>query len=579
MSAPNDTTTNAQNKPIDPTAGLDITQITRDIYEKNAELVTKNKILSTLRSIYDIINKSLQLQEISQQLINKITTELDFGLGLILIKVDEGSTFRPIAAQVNTTPKLEELENSLIQMTITDTTNPIIQATLTNKKTYLDDKSVFLNLFDPTTKSLIEKTVELNSILVYPFSFAGKVQGIILLGSSKQIKDISETNQQILDEVVYVVSIGLENARLFSQSTQLTKQLQVKNTDLSSALDLIQESQRRERDMIDIMGHELRTPITIVRNAVSLLADFMKKNADIPRPTLEKYVDMAAESAEREISIIETLLSATKVDSDHLQIFREDVDFLDVINDSMVALKGRADRKGLQLIYTPPATLSKVYADRTRIQEVVDNLLSNAIKYTEKGHVEIQVKEEGDFIRCSLIDTGYGIPKEDIASLGKKFFRVKTHLPDDSAQIVRPGGTGLGLYVTFAIIKIHGGEVKIESEVGKGSTFSFTVPKYSSQKIEKDARTQEKDLFKRMGLKAGAGSAEQQEQAQKAQSGQVQSTPQTLTPQPIVNEPATPQTQQPLSTQPVAAQPTSPQSQEVPPVEPEKQPLQREIAD
>ncbi len=363
--------------------------------------------------------------------------------------------------------------------------------------------------------------------VIVPMGQKDNIVGMIIVGEKEADSPYTVQDISFLESIANTARIAIERALFYEEVVDLNKNLQkkveeatteltTKNSELSEALSLIQESQRRERDMIDIMGHELRTPITIVRNAVSLLMSLIEKNLQVTPDILQKYTKMAYESSEREISLIETLLSATKVDSDHLQIFREDVDFLDVVNDAMLALKGRADRKGLQIVFNKPEVeLPKVYADRTRIQEVMDNLLSNAIKYTEKGQVEINVASEGDFVKCSISDTGIGIPKEDLANLGKKFYRVKTHVSEDSSQIVRPGGTGLGLYVTFAIVKIHGGQVYVESEVGKGSVFSFTVPQYKDQQIEKALRTQEKDVFKRMGLKPGQGTMAEQQAKQK----------------------------------------------------------------
>jgi len=124
------------------------------------------------------------------------------------------------------------------------------------------------------------------------------------------------------------------------------------------------------------------------------------------------------------------------------------------------------------------------YADRTRIQEVMDNLLSNAIKYTLRGEVNIDIKTEKNNVYIAVQDTGMGIHKEDIPNLGKKFFRARQYIKSDKGQtggVVRPGGTGLGLYVSFNLVELMGGKIKIDSELGKGSTFTFNVPLFKGQ--------------------------------------------------------------------------------------------------
>ena len=104
-------------------------------------------------------------------------------------------------------------------------------------------------------------------------------------------------------------------------------------------------------------------------------------------------------------------------------------------------------------------------------------------------------------VQVSVVDTGEGISEEDIKNLGKKFYRATNYIESDESDdfdIVRPGGTGLGLYVTFNLIGKMGGDIRVESELGKGSKFIFTLPKYAGQKVEK---VESNDMFERLGLK------------------------------------------------------------------------------
>ena len=121
-------------------------------------------------------------------------------------------------------------------------------------------------------------------------------------------------------------------------------------------------------------------------------------------------------------------------------------------------------------IITKIGRIPKVNVDEMRIKEVITNLLSNAIKFTEKGSITIEAKREGDCVLVKVTDTGIGIPKDKIKNLFKKFYQV------DSSLSRRYGGTGLGLSITKQIVEAHGGKIGVESEVGKGSTFWFTIP-------------------------------------------------------------------------------------------------------
>src|SRR5262249_33991502 len=146
--------------------------------------------------------------------------------------------------------------------------------------------------------------------------------------------------------------------------------------------------------------------------------------------------------------------------------------------------KTAAEQKGLKLDYTPPAGDIFTYADRTRTQEVVDNFLSNAVKYTDKGTIKVDVWKDGSFGWIRVKDSGIGISEDDLKNLGKKFFRAKQYTPGGvtkEANIVRPGGTGLGLYVTFDLIRIMGGTLYINSKIGDGSSFTFSLPLHAGQ--------------------------------------------------------------------------------------------------
>ncbi len=195
----------------------------------------------------------------------------------------------------------------------------------------------------------------------------------------------------------------------------------------------------------------------------------------------KKYSERMTEALQREIILLERMLSSAKLDANKMKINKEKVDLKKIIDDSLLAFRKQAGEKGLKL--TSNANKFKqlyITGDATRAPEVIDNLVSNAIKYTEKGGVTIRINEERDFIKVDIIDTGIGIPKDKIKLLGQKFYRVNQYIDDDAYNIVRPGGTGLGLYVTFNLIKLMGGKYKVTSKVGKGSTFTVYFKKWKS---------------------------------------------------------------------------------------------------
>jgi signal transduction histidine kinase len=308
-------------------------------------------------------------------------------------------------------------------------------------------------------------------------------------------------------EVAFSRSLLYEEVQQFSQTLQAkvddaTSDLKEKNADLKLLRD-------RERDMMDIMGHELRTPLTIIKMTLGLLkTKAIKLDAKFEKKDFDEYHTRMKDAIEREIRLLETMLSSTKLDSNRMEIHLEKVDFLPMARDAILAQQNKIDEKGLKMQFVDPETPIEVFGDRVRLPEVVDNLISNAVKYTQEGYVNLSIDTDSDdkFILIKVKDSGPGMPKEAIPHLGTKFFRVQQHLEkvhedaEKGTQIVRPGGTGLGLYVTFGLVKMMNGEVKVESELGKGSTFTVKLPKYLDQK-EKDFSKDSNDAFARLGFK------------------------------------------------------------------------------
>lgn len=342
-------------------------------------------------------------------------------------------------------------------------------------------------------KSLMEKH---QLRLIMPLGIE-QLNGFVVLGTKEADFPYSDQDIRFLSDMGKLIGAAVERSLLYEEVQEFNRTLQHKvdeatvelktaNEQLSKSLEEIQELRRQERDMIDVMGHELRTPISIVRNAALMLQTLYQSNNEVPREKAMKYVDMAVESARREVRLIETLLSATKIDGNRIQLDFTKVDLLDVINDGIEANRAMSEEKKLPIVFEKPNDPVFVYADRVRIQEVADNFISNAVKYTLNGEVriKIQTNEVKKMVYTSVIDTGMGIGPDDLSKLGRKFFRAKQYIQEDataSQKVVRPGGTGLGLYVVFELIKLMNGEKIISSEVGKGSNFTFGLPLYTGQ--------------------------------------------------------------------------------------------------
>lgn len=228
------------------------------------------------------------------------------------------------------------------------------------------------------------------------------------------------------------------------------------------------EFETMKLDFVSMAAHELRTPLTAMRGYLSLLNEEAGKK--LSQEELQ-YLDRSFISANQLNSLVENLLNLSRVERGSLKLTVNPINVETIISGVLDNLGSIAKQKNITLTFNPPKHQVIVLADHFRITEVVTNLVANAINYTAAGgKVDIIVNTEKEKATVSVIDNGQGIPASAISHLFTKFYRVQSSLAMGSK------GTGLGLYISKAIIDAHRGKIWVESVEGKGSTFSFTLP-------------------------------------------------------------------------------------------------------
>lgn len=350
--------------------------------------------------------------------------------------------------------------------------------------------------------------------LLVPVYYKNKLLAILVFGR----RDLNSTMYipeeiEFLESLSSVIGSSLMRARLYEEvdkfSTTLEAKVDEQTQKLKKQVEQLNDARRKENDLIDIMGHELRTPATIVKmNADLLTSWFLRIQDRIPlakdKIDFNNYLNRIKQSIDNEIKIINTLLASAKLEGDRLLLVKVPVNVINAIELSIEGHRAIVDQKKLKLHFGLPKDINKfplAYADKGRFQEIIDNLISNAIKYTDKGSILISVKNDKEYIYVSVKDTGKGISKQDISQLGKKFFRTNQYLGENensATQLVRPGGTGLGLFVVYGLVKAHGGKLEVTSELGQGSEFSFNIPIAKNAQSEQNKGIFQGDQFKRI---------------------------------------------------------------------------------
>jgi signal transduction histidine kinase len=226
-------------------------------------------------------------------------------------------------------------------------------------------------------------------------------------------------------------------------------------------------SQREKDRFLRTLSHDLKNPINLITGAVELLRDTRKPVNGEQREQLLDIIDRKAKFMEE---LVNDLLDLARIEAGAPPNLVEAA-LNDILESTLHGFDILANRKRIALFALLPSREVKVYADPMHLSRAFSNLLTNALKYTpEGGQVKLEVRIEGASANILVIDTGLGIPEEDIPRLFEPFFR------GTQSKHVQEEGTGLGLAIAHAIIKQHGGSISVESRVGEGSTFTVTLP-------------------------------------------------------------------------------------------------------
>ncbi|HWP53967.1 MAG TPA: ATP-binding protein [Pyrinomonadaceae bacterium] len=226
----------------------------------------------------------------------------------------------------------------------------------------------------------------------------------------------------------------------------------------------LREIDRLKSEFIATASHELRTPLTSVQMGVHLLlegaaGELNDKQAEV--------LEACREDCERLDKLMRDLLDLSKIEAGESQPELVPIKARDLIVDEAETLRPQVETKGLSFVVDIPINLPRIIADRSQVERVIANLVVNAIRYTRQGEIKINADQRGHYVAVSVSDTGEGIPSEYLPHIFDKFVQVPG---------AATGGAGLGLAISRLIVEAHGGQISVQSVMGHGSTFTFTLP-------------------------------------------------------------------------------------------------------
>jgi len=305
---------------------------------------------------------------------------------------------------------------------------------------------------------------------------------VLSVQSTEEEGRFSDADLRLLTTIAANVGVAIHNAQLFEETAR--------------ARAAAEEADAAKSAFLSTVSHELRTPLTSVLGFAKIIKKRLEDRifplittADAKvRQTIDQIgenLKVVVSEGERLTKLIDDVLDLAKIEAGKLEWHMDTVAMADVIDRATAATSALFHQKGLTLVRDVPADLPAVVGDADRLLQVVINLISNAVKFTAAGSVTCRARVQDDGIAVSVIDTGMGIAPTDQPKVFEKFKQVGDTLTD------KPKGTGLGLPICREIVEHHGGRIWVESEPGKGSTFTFVLPAILEARPAKGAVTLE----------------------------------------------------------------------------------------
>ncbi len=398
--------------------------------------------LTMLQLIDRQLNATLDYHEVMQQTLEWALRIADAATGLIAALQEEEDGTRGLRFLAH-----KGFPNELFQRYAEEELWPlkrgIIGQTMRSGETHL----VHNVTQEPDITPILPDT---RSMLTFPIKRENRVTGLIAI-ASPEVESFTPEHVESVGRLVDHAAIAIENARLFQQ---------------------VQLANQAKTEFVSFVSHELKQPMTSMKGYIDLM--FKGIGGEVNEQQ-KQFLEVIRANVERMDRIVRDLLDVSRIESGRLKLEMDKVVPEEIVIEAVRAFEKEIEAKDQELKVDMEPDLGLVWGDQGRIIQVLTNLVSNANKYTpEGGEITLRVgrwsDNGGEYVRWSVVDTGIGMTQEEQDRLFTKYFR------SDNPLVRNVKGTGLGLVITRSIVEMHDGELWVESEHGKGSTFSFTIP-------------------------------------------------------------------------------------------------------
>ncbi|KUP08831.1 histidine kinase [Bacillus coahuilensis p1.1.43] len=491
-----------------------IESLTKKEADYTEAIKEQNWIESNSADIVKLYSRHTSVTSLAEQFLSKITPILDGNLGAFYIKDEEGAftSFKKIAtyAEVEDIPGIEHIQigQGLIGQSIKEcnalflTDIPADYRFISTGLGSVQPKSILiapvvvkeeciavieiasLKVMEESKRKLVESVLETLGIGITNILGRMEVERL-LIESQAQTEELQTQSEELQTQSEELQSQTEELRMMNDQLEERSRDAELKSEELRAAKENLeekarelQESSQYKSEFLANMSHELRTPL----NSILLLSEMLGDDEGAPLSSEQKeFAHVIHSSGQDLLNLINDILDLSKVEAGKLEVHFEEVYLPEFMARLESTFEQIAKKKGIEFNIEIDENIPPIfYTDEQRLQQIMKNLLSNAFKFTEKGSVELKVKNvksldviddsPTNWVEITVKDTGIGIPKSKQSMIFEAFQQV------DGATMRKYGGTGLGLSITKEFTNLLGGQCQVESAEGKGSTFTVYIP-------------------------------------------------------------------------------------------------------
>jgi signal transduction histidine kinase len=440
-----------------------IVQTDVELHRAQEELDKKVAGLVTLQELTRYISTTLDEEEVFKKIDEKHITELGFDKAVAFIKDDTGE-FR-----VKTTVGYTGDETNRILKLFTGI--PLVMDKVLDKNKILSSLDT-----DKASKEIphLLTLLGLASFVCAPIMQKEGSIGALLVGNESSYTILTEGDKDLVYILATQIGQALENAKLFEKTwrsqQELEEKIQQRTKELSAALEEIKIISKRKSDFISAVSHELRTPLTSIKGYASILAT--GKLGELPAAAKER-IEKINKHSDSLAELINNLLDISRIESGRVELKLESIDLRATAEALADMFAPSLKEKNIEFVIDVAIDLPPARADKNQMERVFINLLGNAVKFTPVGgRISLKGKALNEtMLQVSVSDNGIGIAEKDLDKIFEEFYRV------DSEINQKVKGTGLGLSLAKYIVEAHKGTLSVSSQLNKGSTFTFTLPK------------------------------------------------------------------------------------------------------